>query len=335
MSTVMDTTISPPLEPSTTTFTPLPSPTYTPTLTDTSTPTPAPTLIGGGKGQIAFASDRNGSVQIWTMDTEGNDLQQITKGEDFIDGACQPEWSPDGAQLVFVSPCYTYEDIYDDYHHPKLYIYDWETEAITPLETKFSSSFSPSWSPNGEHIAFIAYDSWDYTQIYLISPASEEIQQITTDFFFSMQPTWSNDGRTIYYVQTLTKDYPSWKIYRKSLDSEKGPEEVFFTENEKYTNPNASPTDENQFLFSVSSADTQKIPELFSLDLGVEKPKSSNFQLNIPARNASFSPDGTKLVFESWPDGSDHEIYMVNADGTELKPLTDNPSNDFDPVWRP
>ena len=39
----------------------------------------------------------------------------------------------------------------------------------------------------------------------------------------------------------------------------------------------------------------------------------------------SFSPDGTKIAFESSRDGND-EIYIMNADGSELVNLTNNPA---------
>ena len=50
-----------------------------------------------------------------------------------------------------------------------------------------------------------------------------------------------------------------------------------------------------------------------------------------------WSPDGTKIAFESIGEGDDTDIYVVNAaDGTGLTQLTsDGPSDDVDPVWSP
>jgi serine/threonine protein kinase len=62
----------------------------------------APTLIGGSSGQIAFASARTGTPQIYLINADGTSLQAVT---DMDEGACQPSWSPDGSQLVFISPC--------------------------------------------------------------------------------------------------------------------------------------------------------------------------------------------------------------------------------------
>jgi TolB protein len=47
-----------------------------------------------------------------------------------------------------------------------------------------------------------------------------------------------------------------------------------------------------------------------------------------------YSPDGMKLVFISTHDG-DPEIFVMNADGSGLKKLTDNTAVDAAPSWSP
>ena len=48
----------------------------------------------------------------------------------------------------------------------------------------------------------------------------------------------------------------------------------------------------------------------------------------------SWSPDGTKIVFYTWRDGN-HEIYVMNADGSNLTNLTNNAAHDIHPSWSP
>jgi Tol biopolymer transport system component len=47
-----------------------------------------------------------------------------------------------------------------------------------------------------------------------------------------------------------------------------------------------------------------------------------------------WSPDGEQVAFFSAASGND-EIWVVNADGTGLRRLTDHPGADFDPDWMP
>jgi dipeptidyl aminopeptidase/acylaminoacyl peptidase len=48
----------------------------------------------------------------------------------------------------------------------------------------------------------------------------------------------------------------------------------------------------------------------------------------------NWSPDGTKIAFNSIRDGN-REIYVMNADGSEQTRLTNNPSSDDGPDWSP
>ena len=47
-----------------------------------------------------------------------------------------------------------------------------------------------------------------------------------------------------------------------------------------------------------------------------------------------FSPDSKQIVFRSGRDGN-HEIYLMNADGTNVRRLTDNPATDTMPSFSP
>jgi Tol biopolymer transport system component len=47
-----------------------------------------------------------------------------------------------------------------------------------------------------------------------------------------------------------------------------------------------------------------------------------------------WSPDGTRIAFISYRDGN-HEIYVVNIDGSDERNLTRNPADDNYPAWSP
>ena len=97
-------TLLPVIETSVPTRTSTPSATPMVALTSTASDTPIPqaTRMGGGFGQIAFASDRAGVPQIFMRNVDGTNEVQLTNLDN---GACQPSWSPDGSRLVFISPC--------------------------------------------------------------------------------------------------------------------------------------------------------------------------------------------------------------------------------------
>jgi Tol biopolymer transport system component len=60
---------------------------------------------------------------------------------------------------------------------------------------------------------------------------------------------------------------------------------------------------------------------------------------HVYSRDASWSPDYTRIVFDSGPQDDEYEaereIYIIKADGTGLVKLTSNGVKDWDPSWSP
>ncbi|HEY3209115.1 MAG TPA: hypothetical protein VGL18_04890 [Actinomycetota bacterium] len=46
----------------------------------------------------------------------------------------------------------------------------------------------------------------------------------------------------------------------------------------------------------------------------------------------TWSPDGSKIAFAS-PRGGNYDIFVMNADGTDQRPLTRLPGIDSEPAW--
>lgn len=120
----------------------------TPSAGETPSSTAPALILGGGTGQIAFASNRTGTSQIYMTDLSGENAVQITS---LPTGACQPSWSPDGQRLVFISPCKENEDIYNN---TSLYIVNADGSNLVTLDASLGGNFDPAWSPDGKMVAF-------------------------------------------------------------------------------------------------------------------------------------------------------------------------------------
>ncbi len=300
--------------------------TLAPTATEapTQTPVPQPTPYGGGSGQIAFASDVNGLVEIYVMNIDGTGLKQIT---DLEEGACQPEWSPDGQRLVFISPCDGNQEYYPN---AALYIINADGSNLNPLSSTPGGDFDPSWSPDGSKIVFTSMRSGGRPQIYVMDLQSKETKLLSNEFSRDWQPSWSPDGSKIAFITNRKGPYQVW-----IMDADGKNQQLFshsLTAND--THPTWSP-DGKLLLFTQVELQGY-IPHLVVAPL--EDGGMREYMLNrdpIPMREARYSPDGFWVAFESWPKGANHDIYIMTANGAGRRQLTTQPRADFDPTWRP
>jgi Tol biopolymer transport system component len=313
-------------------LTPSPTPTSiavtprltTPTITPspTRTPIPSPTVTGGSL-QIAFVSDRTGLPQIWLMNLDGSGLVQLTNIEE---GACQPEWSPTGEQLIFISPC---AGELEEYPGAGLFIINADGTGITPVIGSRNGDYDPDWSPDGSQIVFTSLRN-NNPQVFLLNLDDNTVIAMTDVGFKNFQPAWSNDGTKIAFISGRRGPFQIW------LMDPDGQNQIGFSRSAslKDTNPVWSPDDAN-ILFTQREL-PNGFPVIVVAPLADEG--FSEFRLttvNSPSRAADYSPDGQWLVFESWPDGLNHDIYLMNLSTLEIIQLTFDASFEFDPAWRP
>jgi Tol biopolymer transport system component len=91
------------------------------------------------------------------------------------------------------------------------------------------------------------------------------------------------------------------------------------------------PTKQQQLLF-VSNQDGDR--EIFAVDFDGSNLKQLTFN-NRDDYDASWSPDGDKILFSSNRDGGNSEVYLMNADGSEQTNLSSSAGFDGRARWSP
>jgi serine/threonine protein kinase/Tol biopolymer transport system component len=305
------------------------SPTLAVTPTPDNTPIPVATSLGGGTGQVVFASTRSGIPQLYLVNADGTDLKQLTIMER---GACQPSWSPDGLQLVFISPCLGRADFFETiYNESSLYTINADGSGLKQLTAAPGSDFEPAWSPDGTRIAFTSVRG-GFRQIYSLDVETLEVTLLTntTSAIESSQPAWSPDGTKIAYMAKRVGAYQIWSM------NENGQEAIQLAHSGQelwdYL-PNWSP-DGRTVIFNQRRPGAFR-PWLMQIDyedLSLD-PRRLNFV--TPIEDISFSPDGYWLAFEGMDSEGNREVYFMTVAGSGRTRLTNDPKIDFDPAWRP
>jgi TolB protein len=161
--------------------------------------------------QLAFSSSRSGDPEIWISDPQGNAARRVTsyRGPDV-----SPTFNPKtGSQLAWIS---------GRTGLPQLFIMDVDGSGVTRM-TDGGYATSPSWSPNGQFIAF----AWDRKygpgapggqDIYVMEVATKRWIQLTHDGGRCDFPAWSPDGRHIVYANSPDGQFPHTRIMTMLAD---------------------------------------------------------------------------------------------------------------------
>jgi len=153
--------------------------------------------------QIAFASYRSGSPEIWICAADGSDSLQMTyfRGPE----TDLPAWSPDGQRIVFGSRAAGSDDIY---------VMSRGGGKIERLTNDPSDDKGPSYSRDGKWIYFSSNRSGE-PQIWRIPAEGGPAAQVTRNG--GILPAESVDRKYLYYVRGTTGHYYS-SLWRMPLE---------------------------------------------------------------------------------------------------------------------
>jgi Tol biopolymer transport system component len=193
-----------------------------------------------------------------------------------------------------------------------------------------ADDIAPSFSPDGQKIAFNSYRDWHYEISVMNADGSAQTRltnnvvdydEYTDDS--NLYPVFSPDGRKIAFIG---KRDVNWEIYVMNADG----------------SGQTRLTYESAVLFPTFSHDGSRIV--------FEDLRDGEFEIYVMNADGSgqtrltyndsrdmspaFSPDGRMVAFVSFRDGN-YEIYVMNADGSEQTRLTYKDAGDFDPVFSP
>lgn len=277
----------------------------------------------GGSEQIAFASNRSGAVEVWLMNLDGSDLQQVT---DIAEGACQPKWSPDGMRIVFISPCTRHMASYPG---ASIFIINADGSGLVPLPNAPGGDYDPGWSPDGKQIVFTSLRNGGIPGIYILNLDDYSVKSLVENESRAIaHPAWSPDGKLIAYVNS---DNRLWVMdvngeNRRNLTIGGGD----YLINGPAWSPDGTVVIYTAINFSDNTGATRLMAVPFT-ETGAMPVEVPNSQL---VADVSYSFDGFWLLFTGWYTGN-HEISVMRPNGVDRQLIWADLAYDFDPAWRP
>lgn len=148
--------------------------------------------------QIVFASNSNGSMNIYTMNSDGSNIQQVTKTTSSYNGG--PFFSPDGKQIIFRAD-------HEKQHYLQIYVVNSDGTDERQLTANDAVNWAPYWHPNGKIIAFTtSLHGHMHYELYLLNIETGNQYRLTHHLGFDGIPVFSNDGNKIMWTSKRGPD---------------------------------------------------------------------------------------------------------------------------------
>jgi Tol biopolymer transport system component/predicted Ser/Thr protein kinase len=224
-------------------------------------------------------------------------------------------WSLDGKSLA-------YSDRASRNEPSSIFLLSLDSQEVRRLTSPIRSrgDFSPEFSPDGQTLAF-GRDSQGAQSIYAIPVSGGEEQRVTSDTAQKWGLAWTPDGREIIFANVGWL----WKVSRRGGE----PEKLQFGQD------GFQPSIRGNRLVYVHLKFNNNI---WRRDLNSSVPASPPVKFITSTRmegGPQFSPDGSKVAFESTRSGA-YEVWLCRSDGSSLMQLTHfGPSVTGTPRWSP
>ncbi|MEW5916197.1 MAG: protease, partial [Gemmatimonadota bacterium] len=269
---------------------------------------------------VYFLSDRDWAMNVWSYDTRGKKLDQVTTFTDFD----VKSMDAGGGAIVFEQGGY-------------IHLMDPATKRHRPLNITVKGDFPwlvPQWRDVGGRITNMAISPTGKRavveargDIFTIPAEKGEWRNLTrTSTAAERAPAWSADGKWVSYFSDASGEY---KLIIESQDGMGQPREIALPNPSFYYTPVWSP-DNSRLLYTDAHLN------LWVLDVASGTPKKVDTDLfMVPERsiNATWSPDSRWIAYSRRLNSLLRAIFVYDVQSGKSTQLTDGMSDATWPAW--
>ena len=285
-----------------------------PTLPPTLTLPPPPTKEH--MGRIIFTCTRGDYNQLCLINADGTGYQQMTNLQA---NSYYPVYSPKGGSIVYASN--QNDGVFD------LYLFVFEGSRLIRLTKFVGNVVSPSFSPDGRTILFANRAAAGPTSLWTVENTGENAKLLYAGPNTIVAADWSPDGQTIAFAMSV--DQPgAYEVFLMGAD---GSNVRQLTRGLEGIGGSLDWSPDGKYLLIYAGPQGNK--NIFRIDVEAK----TAVQLTTEGNNAacSYSPDGQWIAFNSLRNNDQADIFIMRADGSSMRQVTDNPEPDWQPQWEP